>query len=42
MGYLDQLPSKEEQVELIKVLQAVTEGKVCCCTMMNYSQSAAA
>ena len=30
MGYMDQLPSQGEQVELIKTLQAVTEGKVWC------------
>ncbi len=29
MGYLDKLPNQQEQVELIKTLQIVTEGKVC-------------
>lgn len=28
MGYLDKLPNQQEQVELIKTLQIVTEGKV--------------
>jgi hypothetical protein len=30
MGYVDSLPDKETQSSLIKTLQTVTEGKVCC------------